>query len=97
MKTNIKVTTKNIKLGIKTEPSKCPIANSLKDKFKHLSHVRVLPDIVSITILRNKKPVYYNAKTPEHARTFIKRFDDGSFVKPINVSLNFKKAEFTLA
>ena len=97
MKTNIKVTTKNINSGIKTEPSKCPIANSLKDKFKHLTHVRVLPDIVTITVLKNKKPVSYNAKTPEHARTFIKRFDDGSLVKPINVNFNFKKAEFTLA
>jgi len=96
MKASIRVTSKNIHSGIKTEPSKCPIANSLKERFKHLTHVRVLPDITSITVIKNKKPVSYNARTPKHARSFIKKFDDGILVKPINVSFEFKQTQFTL-
>ncbi|NBW57874.1 hypothetical protein EBR43_08860 [bacterium] len=92
MLTNIKVTRANINEGVKATPNKCPIANSLASKFNKITYVSVLPDTTTITLMKNKKTVTYRASTPKHAGNFIRKFDDGKLVKPIQIKFNFVKA-----
>ena len=86
MKKHIKITNKNIKEGTLADPQGCAIARSLKSSIKNLDSVSVLADHVKISF-KNKKS--YVAIMPSKGTNFIKRFDRGQSVNPLELELNF--------
>jgi len=86
MKKHIKITNKNIKEGTLADPQGCAIARSLRSSIRNLDSVSVLADHVKIS-LKNKKS--YIADMPSKGTNFIKRFDRGQSVNPLELELNF--------
>jgi hypothetical protein len=80
-KVAVEVTTGGIKLGVRKDAEKCPIARALKYlKFK-VSEVS--DDGIDFTY----KGVDYHAATPKSASKFIERFDGGKPVKPFTFNI----------
>ena len=91
MKVNLNITKTHIKNGVKTDPSDCPIASSIKDKIKNLKRVSVFVDYATIIVSRNNRNQYLRASLNDMASSFVRRFDGGMTIKPFKVTLNFTK------
>lgn len=88
MKKTIKITNKNILEGEKANPQNCAIARAIKSKMrKEIEEVSVLPTQV---ILKIDKKMFV-APMPKEGTNFIKRFDRGLAVNPLELNLKFKK------
>jgi hypothetical protein len=88
MKHKINITNTNILEGEKANPQNCAIAKAIKSKIKKkITNVSVLPSHVTLTIDRKM----FVAKMPKSGANFIKRFDRGLAINPIELKLNFKK------
>ena len=90
-KLDLKITKANIKNGERTNPGKCPIANSIKDTVKNLIYVSILPGEATIKVKNGKNITAYRGALPKRGYNFIKSFDDGSIVNPFNLTLELKK------
>lgn len=88
MKQKIKISNKNILEGEKANPQNCAVARAIRSKMrKEIEEVSVLPTQV---ILKIDKKMFV-APMPKEGTNFIKRFDRGLAVNPIELNLKFKK------
>jgi hypothetical protein len=88
MKQTIKITDRNILEGEKANPQNCAIARAIKSKLKKkIQEVSVLPTQVVLKI--DKK--MFVAEMPKDGTNFIKRFDRGLAVNPLELNLKFKR------
>jgi hypothetical protein len=88
MKQKINVTDRNILEGEKANPQNCAIARAIKSKLKKkIQEVSVLPTQVVLKI--DKK--MFVAEMPKDGTNFIKRFDRGLAVNPLELNLKFKR------
>lgn len=90
-KLTLKVTKSHISRGEQAHPGKCPIANSIIEKVRKVTHVSVLPNETTIRVKKGNKIYSYKSTMPSSAKYFIKKFDDGNFVNPFQLTLNFKR------
>lgn len=101
MRTQIKVTRKDIKNGIARMCQECPIAlainRALKEQFSAFIaqiHVPILPSsppccsIVDAFLEMSKLSCIYAFSMPYKAQLFICHYDDGCDVKPFNFVLD---------
>ena len=88
MKFNVNVTQKDIRYGVKAEPSKCAIARALK-RDKRVIRASVLPDSTVITIKQNGSTRTMVAKNSCEIAKFIKNFDYDIKVQPVKFKLSF--------
>lgn len=88
MKQTIKITNKNILEGEKANPQNCAIAMAIKNKMKKkITNVSVLPTQITLEI----DAKMFIAEMPKNGEVFIKRFDRGLPVNPLELNLKFKK------
>lgn len=90
-KLTLSVTKAHISGGEQAHPGKCPIANSIIENLKKVTHVSVLPNETTIRVKKGKTIYSYKSNMPSSAKTFIKKFDDGNIVSPFKLTLNFKR------
>jgi len=96
-KINLNITKDNIKNGERTNPGKCPIANSVMDTVKNVIYVSILPQEATIKVKTGKKIEAFRGKLPEKAFNFIRNFDDGLRVNPFNLTLELNKLDKKIA
>lgn len=75
----IKVTKEDIAIGERSSCERCPIATALNRSL--LSHANVGYDSIKIG---NTDGTSYVSTTPQSARSFIAKFDNGKHVKPFS-------------
>lgn len=85
---NLKVEQKYIDKGVPKTCYSCPIALTFKDQYLKYRFVQV--DLHQISIAENETSEReYEAKLPNDAVQFIKKFDAREFVEPFEFSLEF--------
>jgi len=94
---NLSITRANIKWGEQANPSKCPIANSIKDSIKNVTYVCVLPNEATIKVKRGKNILSYKSKMPAEGNNFVRNFDDGFKVTPFKLTLELSKLKKEIA
>lgn len=90
-KLNLKITKANIKNGERTNPSKCPIANSILEKVRNAIYVSVLPGEATIKVKNGRNTIAYRGALPKDGYEFVKSFDDGLKVNPFSLTLKLNK------
>ena len=90
-KLNLKITKANIRNGERTNPGKCPIANSILEKVKNVIYVCVLPNEATIKVKNGKNVVAYRGKLDASGHNFVRNFDDGLRVNPFSLKLELNK------
>ena len=73
-KLTLKVTKTHITRGEQAHPGKCPIANSIINKLKKVTHVSVLPNETTIRVKKGGNIFSYKSIMPSSAKNFIKKF-----------------------
>lgn len=96
-KLDIKITKANIKNGERTNPGKCPIANSIVENVDNVIYVCVLPNEATIKVKRGKKITAYRGALPATGYNFVRNFDDGLKVLPFALHLELKKLDKKIA
>jgi hypothetical protein len=96
-KLDLKITRANIKNGERTNPGKCPIANSVLDNVNNIIYVSILPDEATIKVKNGRNIVAYRGKMPKKAFNFVRNFDDGFKVKPFALTLELNKLDKKIA
>lgn len=90
-KIDLKITKANIKDGERTNPGKCPIANSIMESVRNVIYVCVLPNEATIKVKKGNKVTAYRGKLPSEGFSFVRNFDDGLRVNPFSLSLSLNK------
>lgn len=90
-KLNLKITRANIKEGERTNPGKCPIANSIMESVRNVIYVCVLPNEATIKVKKGNKVTAYRGSLPANGHNFVRNFDDGLKVVPFSLELKLDK------
>jgi len=96
-KINLKITKANIKSGERTNPGKCPIANSIMENMRNVIYVCVLPNEATVKVKNGKSITAYRGSLPAVGNNFVRNFDDGLRVQPFNLTLQLNKLSKKIA